>query len=180
MPRINEVTRIWLALVAVASAEPPIVLRDLPGTNGEWQEGEAVIPAPRDRVRGWLTDYPNWPKRFPDIGWSMVLGDDEKGWHVVRFSSRIVDAIITVHEEVLPDRLVFWGTAPYTYTQGRIHLIDLGNGTTRVLMQSSAQVHGFWKIFATRGLKRERAFRVTRSHLQALLDLAPLDGRATH
>jgi hypothetical protein len=164
-----------LALVPVVAAQAGparIELRDLPGTRGEWQEGEAVIPAPRDQVRYWLTDYGNWPRRFPDIGWSTVLPDDAQGRHVVRFSSHIVDAIITVHEEVRPDLLVFSGTAPYTHTQGRIYLIDLGDGTTRVLMQSSAEVHGFWKIFATKGLKRDRAYRVTRSHLQALHDLA--------
>jgi hypothetical protein len=167
-----------LALLCALSVPANIQLRDLPGTNGDWQEGEAIIPAPREQVRRWLTDYRNWPKRFPDIGWSMVLPDDAGGRHVVRFSSRIVDAIITVHEDVHPDLLVFWGTAPYTRTQGRIHLIDRGDGTTRVLMQSSADVRGFWKIFATKGLKRDRAYRVTRSHLQALYDLATRGDRA--
>ena len=107
-----------------------------------------------------------------------MLPDDPNGAHVVRFSSHIVEAIITVHEQVAPDLLVFWGTAPYTRTQGRIHLIDLGDGTTRVLMQSSADVRGFWKMFATKGLKRDRAYRVTRSHLQALYDLATRGDRA--
>jgi hypothetical protein len=86
--------------------------------------------------------------------------------------------MITIHEDVHPNMLVFWGTAPYTHTQGRIHLIDLGDGTTRVLMQSSADVHGFWKMFATKGLKRDRAYKVTRSHLQALYDLATKGDRA--
>jgi hypothetical protein len=169
----------WALLFALSvQAAPNIVLRDLPGTRGEWQEGEAVIPAPPDQVRAWLTDYRNWPRRFPDVGWSTVLPDDGNGWHVVRFSSRIVDSIITVHEKIEPRLLVFWGTAPYTRTQGRIHLIDLGDGTTRVLMQSSADVHGFYKIFATKGLKRDRAYKVTRSHLQALYDLATKGDRA--
>ena len=165
-----------LALVCLlagsALAEPRITLRDLPGTHGEWQEGVAVIPAPRDRVLYWLTDYADWPRRFPDIGWVSVLGDDARGRHIVRFSSRILDAIVTVHEAVTPGLLVFDGTAPYTYTQGRIYLVDLGDGTTRVFMQSTATVHGFWKIFATRGLKRDRAYKVIRSHLSALYDLA--------
>jgi hypothetical protein len=156
----------------VAVAQVPIELHDLAGTDGEWQEGVAVIPAPRAQIHQWLTDYQNWPRRFPDIGWATVLGDDAEGRHIVRFSSHIVDAIITVHEKVTPELLVFTGTAPYTHTQGRIYLIDLGDGTTRVIMQSTAKVHGFWKIFATKGLKRERAYRVTRSHLQALYDLA--------
>jgi hypothetical protein len=39
-------------------------------------------------------------------------------------------------------------------------------------------VHGFWKMFATKGLKRDRAYKVTRSHLQALYDLATKGDRA--
>lgn len=167
--------RVWLLLLtlsALSAAEPIMRLRDLPGTHGQWQEGEAVIPASREQIHHWLTDYRNWPRRFPDIAWATVLPDDQEGRHVVRFSSRILGSVITVHEEVAPDLLVFWGTAPYTRTQGRIHLIDLGDGSTRVLMQSSADVRGFWKMFATRGLKRDRSYRVTRSHLQALHELA--------
>jgi hypothetical protein len=165
---------LFLAATAHSAGErgADIKLRDLPGTNGEWQEGTALIPAPRAQVHFWLTDYKNWPKRFPDVGFVMTMGQDSNGWNVVRFSSRIVDAIITVHEQVQPHLLVFWGSAPYTHTQGRIYLVDLGDGTTRVHMQSTADVHGFYKIFATKGLKRERAYRVTRSHLQALYDLA--------
>ncbi len=171
----------WLVVALwaqVAQAQAPMVLRDLPGTKGDWQEGEAIIPAARDQVRYWLTDYQNWPRRFPDIGWATVLPDDARGLHVIRFSSHIAGATITIHEQVRPDLLVFWGTAPYVRTQGRIHLIDLGDGTTRVLMQSSTEVHGFWKMFATKGLKRDRAFRVTRAHLLALYDLATRGDRA--
>jgi hypothetical protein len=166
------------AEVKSGEASGKIDLHDLPGTNGEWQEGVAIIPAPRDQIRAWLIDYPNWPKRFPDIGWSTVLPDDAKGRHVVRFSSHIVDAIITVHEAVTPNLLVFEGTAPYTHTQGRIHLIDLGDGTTKVLMQSTAEVHGFYKIFATKRLKRDLGYEVSRSHLRALYDLATKGDRA--
>jgi len=172
---------VWAMLLwasAAAASEASIALHDLPGTNGEWQEGVAVIPAPRAQVHHWLTDYARWPRRFPDIGWSTVLPDDDRGRHVIRFTSHIVDAMITVHEAVQPDLLVFEGTAPYTHTQGRIYLVDLGDGTTRVIMQSSAEVHGFWKIFATKGLKRDRGFKVTRSHLQALYDLATRGDRA--
>jgi hypothetical protein len=149
-----------------------IRLRDLPGTHGEWHEGEAVIPAPREQILFWLTDYRNWPRRFPDIGWANVLPDDKDGRHVIRFSSRTVNSVITIHEEVRPNLLVFEGTAPYVRTQGRIHLIDLGDGTTHVLMQSSSQVRGFWKIFATKGMKRDKAFKVMQADLQALYDLA--------
>src|SRR5258706_9188215 len=132
MGRLCATAALLAAMVATAAPPPPgeIALRDLPGTNGEWQVGEAVIPAPREDVHRWLVDYAAWPQRFPDIEWSQILGDDKSGRHVVRFRSRIADATLVVHEAVRPDLLVFWGTMPYVYAQGRIYLIDLGNGTT--------------------------------------------------
>jgi len=158
---------------AFAQAQwPQIELTDLPGTNGEWQEGAAVIPAPREKVLEWLTDYPAWPERFPDIEWAQVLPDDAEGRHVIKFRSRIAEATLTVHEAVSPALLVFEGSATFAYTQGRIHLIDLGNGTTRVLMQSTAQARGIAKLFATKALKRRRAHQVSTSHLLALWHLA--------
>jgi hypothetical protein len=169
--------RVAIAVLVFAGAAhagngPEIELRDLPGTNGTWQEGAAVIPAPRERVHRWLTDYILWPSRFPDIEWSQVLGDDDKGRHIVRFRSKIADAVLTVHEAVSPDLLVFEGSATFASTQGRIHLIDLGNGTTRVLMQSTAEAHGLARLFATQNLKRKRAHQVATSHLTALWNLA--------
>jgi hypothetical protein len=163
-------------LVATAAADPQPALRDLPDTDGEWQEGAAVIAAPRDQVRFWLTDYANWAKRFPDIEWAQVLPDDATSRHVIRFRSRIAEATITVHEAVSPSLLVFEGWMTMVHTQGRIHLIDLGDGTTRVIMQSTAEAHGLARLFATKRFKRERAFRVTRSHLNALLELAKNPG----
>jgi len=41
-----------------------------------------------------------------------------------------------------------------------------------VLMQSTAEVHAFIGLFATKGYKRTSAFKVTASHLTALLALA--------
>jgi hypothetical protein len=101
-----------------------------------------------------------------------VLGDDPSGRHVIRFRSRIADTTLEVHEAVSPDLLVFEGWAPHVHTQGRIYLIALDGGHTRVLMQSTAEVHGILRMFATRGIRRDRAFRVTRSHLSALVALA--------
>jgi hypothetical protein len=159
-------------LGAHAGNGPDITLRDLPDTNGNWQEGAAVIPASRERIQQWLTDYILWPSRFPDIEWSQVLGDDDQGRHIVRFRSKIADAVLTVHEAVAPGLLVFEGTATFAHTQGRIHMIDLGNGTTRVLMQSTSEVHGLARLFATQNVKRQRAHQVATSHLTALWNLA--------
>jgi hypothetical protein len=166
-----------LSLSYVAFAAPPIggpgiELRDLPDTDGNWQEGRAVIEAPRAMVHRWLTDYPRWAERFADIRWVEVLADDERGRHVIRFASRIADHTLTVHEAVTDELLVFEGWAPYLHTQGRIHLLDRGDGTTLVLMQSTAEAHGIARLFATKSLKRKRAYQVTTSHLVSLQKLA--------
>jgi hypothetical protein len=171
------VLALLVALPPLARADGEIDLHDLANTDGEWQEGAAIVRAPRAEVQRWLTEYAAWPGRFPDVEWSEVLPDDAQGRHVIKFRSRIADAILTVHEAVAPGLLVFEGSAPYIHTQGRIHLIDLGDGTTRVLMQSTAEVHGFYKIFATKRLKRTRAYKVTRSHLTALHALAAAQER---
>jgi hypothetical protein len=146
-------------------------LGDVPGSGGEWQQGEALVAAPPSQVRAWLTDYAAWPRRFPDVEWSEPLGVDARGRNVVRFRSRIAERVITVHEAVTPGLLVFEGWAPSIYTQGRIFLLDGGAGRTRVVMQSTSAVHGFLALFATRGLKRRRAFEVIGSHLGALVAL---------
>ena len=156
-----------------APADPRIDFHDLPGTNGEWQEGTAIIPAPQEKVRYWLTDYVNWPRRFPDMKWTRVLPDDERGHHVIMFYSHIAGRAFLIHESVAPDLLVFYGSSGSSiHTQGRIYLIDIGGGRTRVHMQSTATVSGFLGLFATRAYRRKSAEQVTTAHLTALLNLA--------
>lgn len=160
------------AAAAAAALTSRIELRDVPESQGEWQEGSAIIPAPRQQVQAWLTDYDRWLGRFPDIEFAKYLGDDDRGRHIVRFRSKLAGRTFVIHEAVTPGLIVFEGTAPNVYTQGRIFLIDLGDGSTRVVMQSAASVRGFIGVFATQGYKRKSAYAVTRSHLGALLDLA--------
>ena len=164
------------SLVTFAAAAQAIsadlALRDVPGTDGNWQEGRTIVPAPWQKVQHWLTDYPHWAERFPDISWAKQLPDDAQGRHVVRFHSRAGGRTFVIHEEVRPHLLSFSGWAPHVHTQGRIWIIDRGDGTTRVIMQSTAEVHGLAGWFATKGYKRKSAFAAIRSHLGALLHLA--------
>jgi hypothetical protein len=170
--------RVAMALWLLASAavtrgdSGAMQLRDLAGSGGQWQEGEAIVAAPPAQVQAWLTDYTHWPERFPDVATSQVLGRDARGRNVVRFYSRIAERMITVREAVAPGLLVFdgWG-GDSIFTQGRIYLLDAGAGRTRVIMQSTSQVHGILAMFATHGLKRRRAFQVIESHLAALIAL---------
>ena len=168
------VAAVVAALGGVAIAGPrgteALHLEDVPGSDGTWQQGEALVDAPPPVVQGWLTDYRHWPARFPDVASSEVLGVDARGRNIVRFYSRIAERTITVREAVQPGLLVFDGWAGSTiFTQGRIYLLDAGGGRTRVVMQSTSQVHGFIGVFATRKLKRKRAFEVIASHLDALV-----------
>lgn len=166
------VTTATAAAPGPPAAPRQIDLHDLAGTDGQWQEGIALVPAPPAKVQYWLTDYDRWVGRFPDIEWSKLLGDDDRGRHIVRFRSKLAGRTFTVHERVEPGLLVFDGWAPNVHTQGRIWILDAGGGNTRVIMQSTAEVHGFIGLFATKGYRRKSAFAATRSHLGALLDLA--------
>src|SRR5215470_3369060 len=111
-------------------------LHDLRGSSG-WIEGVAIVNAPPKKVHEWLTDYPNWPGRFPDMAWAQYVGDDEHGRHIVRFRSHLANRTFTIHQSVSPKLLVFDGWAPNVYLQGRIWIEDAGGGRTRVKMQST-------------------------------------------
>jgi hypothetical protein len=161
-----------IALAAPAATTAMLDLHELDGSNGRWTEGVALVPAPRARVHEWLTDYARWVGRFPDMASAEFLGDDERGRHIVRFHSYLANRTFTIHESVAPNLLVFDGWAPNVHTQGRIWILDNGDGRTRVVMQSTNEVHGFIGLFATRGYRRRAAFAATASHLRALLDLA--------
>jgi hypothetical protein len=172
MTRITALCALLVAGVVHAESGPAIDFRDLPGTDGEWQEATAIIAAPAGQVRRWLVDYPNWPVLFDDVEHAQVLGSEPDGAAVVRFRSRIAGRTIVLREWQTHFGLVYRGEAPNVRTQGRIYLLDLGNGRTRVIMQSTAQVHGFWRPFATKRLKRNRAFEIMRSNLESLHDLS--------
>jgi hypothetical protein len=160
---------VFVALLAPGNA---IDLHELSGSGALWTEGIAVVPAPPARVHEWLTDYAHWVGRFPDMASAQYLGDDDRGRHIVRFHSYLANRTFTIHESVAPTLLAFDGWAPNVHTQGRIWILDNGDGRTRVIMQSTNEVHGFIGLFATRNYRRRAAFAATSSHLRALLDLA--------
>ena len=163
---------IAVLLVALASPAVGIDLHDLESSDGHWTEGVALVPAPRPLVHEWLTDYARWVGRFPDMASAQYLGDDDRGRHIVRFHSYLANRTFTIHESVAPDLLVFDGWAPNVHTQGRIWILDNGDGRTRVIMQQTNEVHGFIGLFATRGYRRRSAFAAIASHLNALINLA--------
>jgi carbon monoxide dehydrogenase subunit G len=161
-----------LATGAAAFAPGPVALRDIPGSDGEWQEGSAIVPAPPERVVHWLTAYREWTRLFPDVEWAQVLPRDRRGRDVVRFRSRYAGRAITMHQAVTPNLLTYDGYGANIHTQGRVYVIDLGNNRSRVIMQTTSEVHGMAGVFASRKLKRTRAFQALRGHLSALIEAA--------
>jgi hypothetical protein len=161
-----------VALAGVSRADLNIQFGEVRGSEGQWHEGTAIIPAPIDQVRGWLTDYAHWPQLFSDISEAWVEGHTPDGAAIVHFRSRIAGREIVIRERVTPFGLAYEGESRRVTVQGRIYLTDLGNGTTRVSMQSSADVHGILRPFATAGLKRTHEYAHMRSDLTSLYQLS--------
>jgi carbon monoxide dehydrogenase subunit G len=172
---------LFLARPAAASAASGVELQPVPGSEGKWEQGSVVVPAPAESVREWLTDFRAWPLRFPDIEKVAVLGHTADGRTIVRFRSSIVGRPITVRVKITPNGLVYDGQGKNVTTQGRVFIVPLGPERTRVIMQSTSSVSGFLSIFATQRIKRERTREKLRSDLTALLDLAagPSRGRSS-
>jgi carbon monoxide dehydrogenase subunit G len=157
---------------AVGAQATPITLQDLPGSNGRWQEGIAIVNAPANQVESWLSDYAHWTQLFPDTEWSEVVGRTGDGRTKVRFRSRAVGREMTVAIRATPGLISYNGGGHNVNVQGKIFIQDLGDGRSRVLMQSTAEVHGALGAFASKGMKRDRARRKIRADLEALQKLA--------
>ena len=166
------ITALLVALAAPAFATPAIDLHDLAGSNERWIEGVAIVDAPPPLVLEWLSDYARWTSRFPDMEWVQPLSDDGRGRSVVRFHSRLADRTFTLHQTVTRELILFDGWAPNVHLQGRIWVLEADAGRTRVVLQSTNEVHGFIGLFATRSYLRRAAFAATAAHLGALLALA--------
>ena len=131
-----------------------------------------MVPAPPSAVRGWLTDYAHWMGNFPDVQSVEILSASPDGSASVRFKSSILDRTITVQIRQTPQGLSFTGTGKGVTTQGRTYLIPLADGRTRVVMQTSAEVHGALRLIVSEDLKRSRARKKLYSDLASLDRLA--------
>jgi carbon monoxide dehydrogenase subunit G len=168
--RLHWLGALVVAVSAVAFAAGEVTVGDLPGTDGQWQRGEAVVAAPPAVVQRWLGDYAAWPSRFPDVEWAQERGMDQEGRAVVRFRSRIVGRTMTIRVHDQPGLITYDGEGKNVVTQGKIY-VEPAPGGTRVIMQTTADVHGLAGAFATANLKRSRAFKKLRADLSALVQL---------
>lgn len=158
----------------LTQAQPLDTIRvgDVPGTEGNWQFGEVTVGAPASEVQRWFADAAHWPNRFPDTEWTQVRGRTSDGRTVVRFKSRIIGRPLTLRLRVRPGLITYDGEGKNVTTQGKIFIEALGPRRTRVVMQSTSQVHGTIGLFATTNNRRQRAQKKFRADLGALVRMS--------
>ncbi len=174
--RLPSMLFVTLALLASPSATGQelnrVAIGDLPGTNGAWQEGEVVVAAPAGTVQRWLSDTADWPAHFPDVQWSRQLGTTPDGRRVVRFRSRVIGRPLTIRIREQPGLIAYDGEGKDVTTRGKNYIEPLGDGRTRVVLQTTSEVHGALGAFVSDKTKRERARRKLAADLDALVKLA--------
>ena len=162
-----------LAPAARAQTRPlgVVTVGDLPGTDARWQQGEVTVAAPAAEVQRWFTDAPRWPQRFPDDEFARVLGRTADGRQLVQFRSRILGRTINVRIREQPGLITYDGWGKGINTQGKILIQALGPNRTRVIMQTTGELHGLVGVFG-KGEKRKRALAKLRADLEAAARLA--------
>jgi hypothetical protein len=161
-----------LAAGTLAAPLNTVVVGDLPGSGGNWQFGEVTVAAPVGEVQRWFADAAYWPARFPDDKWARDLGRTPDGRRVAQFYSRTIGRPLTVRLRERPGLIVYDGSGKGITTQGKIILQSAGPRQTRVIMQSTGEVHGLAGAFATTGVKRKRTLKKMRSDLEAVIRLS--------
>ena len=71
-----------------------------------------------------------------------------------------------------PREITYTGGGKNVDVQGKIEMRPIDAKRTEVVMQSTANVHGLSGAFASKGLKRDRAFKKLRADLGALEKLS--------
>lgn len=169
----TSIAVVALSLVApLALAQPRITLGDVPGSDGNWQYGETVVNAPADLVQRWFWEPEMWSKRFPDTQWAQPIRSDGRGHQVVRFRSKVIGRTLTLRMTQKPGLISYDGEGNDVTTQGKIFVTALGPSQTRVLMQSTSQVHGAAGIFASKKMRRDRALKKFKADLTAVIQMS--------
>ncbi len=149
-----------------------VVVGDLPGSGGHWQAGEVTVAAPADEVQRWFTDVERWPARFPDDLSARELGRTPDGRRVAELRSRALGRTLTLRLREEPGLIVYDGAGKDVTTQGKIYITPVAPGVTRVIMQTTGELHGAAGAFAGEGTKRKRAIKKLSADLNALVALA--------
>jgi hypothetical protein len=148
-----------------------ISVGDLPGTDGRWQAGEAVMDAPPDQVQEWFSDARAWPRRFGDVQWVKDHGEQD-GRRVVEFRSRILGRPMTIHLREQRGLIDYTGEGKGVTTQGKLYFRPAERGGTLVILQTTADIHGSLRLIVSDNAKKVRARRKIQSDLAAAMKLA--------
>jgi len=175
--RASIVSFVLIVLAALAGAAHGqtlnrVVVGDLQGSNGRWQVGEVTVAAPADQVQRWFTEVERWPARFPDDVSSRNLGRAPDGRRVAELRSRALGRTLTLRLHEQRGLITYDGAGKDVTTQGKIYITPVGPGVTRVIMQTTGELHGAAGVFAGEGTKRKRAYKKLSADLNALVRLA--------
>ncbi len=157
---------------ALAAPLNAVSVGDLPGTNGQWQTGEVTVAAPQAEVWRWFTEVNRWPERFPDDAWARDLGRTPDGRQLAELRSNALGRTLKLEMREQPGVITYTGTGKGVTTQGKIFVQAVGPNTTRVIMQTTGELHGAIGFFAGEGTKRKRAIKKLSSDLQACVRIA--------
>jgi uncharacterized membrane protein len=161
-----------LALAGGATAgAAPIQVGDLAGSRGSWQEAKSVIDAPVADVQEWMGDVAQWPQRFSDVTSVHILGKQGNAT-TLRFHSKIIGRDLTITTRAAGDLISYDGFGKDVTTQGKIFMRPIDARHTEVILQSTSEVHGALGAFASKGMKRKRAFAKMTSDLKSLEAMA--------
>lgn len=168
-----------LSSALAASAQPlgAVTVGDLPGTNGRWQTGEVTVAAPAAEVQHWFSDASRWAQRFPDDDQVQVRGRAPDGRQVVQFHSKTLKKTLTVHLREQPGLITYDGSGKDISTQGKIMIEALAPTRTKVIMQTTGELHGLVGLVG-KGEKRKRALAKLSADLEAVVKLSRLSASA--
>jgi hypothetical protein len=170
--RILSIVAILLfAGAARAQVLNRVIVGDLPGTGGRWQAGEVTVAAPAEEVQRWFSEIEHWTARFPDDLSSRDLGRAPDGRRVAEMRSRALGRTLTLRLREQPGLIAYEGAGKGVTTQGKIFITRAGPGLTKVIMQTTGELHGAAGVFGE-GTKRKRAIKKLTADLNAVVQLA--------
>lgn len=157
---------------ARAAALDQVLLGDVPNTDGKWQSGEVTVAAPAEVVQRWFSEVPRWTERFPDDTAARELGRAPDGRKVAELHSKALGKTLTVRMRERPGLIEYDGEGKGVKTQGRIYIIPVGPGRTRIVMQTTGELYGLTGLIASEEMKRDRALKKLGSDLEAAVRLS--------
>jgi hypothetical protein len=149
-----------------------VTVGDLQGSNGKWQTGEVVVAAPVEVVQGWFSDASHWSQRFPDDSDVRDEGRTADGQHVVRFHSAALGKTLTVTLKETPGLITYTGVGQGVSAQGKIFFQSVDATHTRIISQTTGELHGITGLVAPETLKRKRAVSKLTADLNAAVKLS--------